>query len=183
MKKLLTILLLIFVSANEYAGKEKQNPTYQVEVEVSYDDDFVKNQINSYIKRELRKLGDVEVLKPSNRYVIHLSVLKAKNMTGYVTGYSISFVFTEKVSHWEFILDAVEKTISKDAKSFVSRKQFYLTNSIILGSIQGLEEMCKNIVVAFDTTVVEPERVSTQKLKELKKRIKNKINKVEKSEE
>ncbi len=153
MKKLLTILLLIFVCSNVYAEIDK--PTYQVGVRVvgsRYED-----ECNSYIRRELRKHSDVEVTDTSNRFIIELWVIRNISFTtGQPTGYSVAYVFLEKFSssHLFSILNLSRKPLEEEheekLKDIIDSHEICLGMYLQSGSLNDLEKICKDIVLQFD---------------------------------
>ena len=172
MKNVLGFLLLTVISVVFFTGQPIQSQVepekFHFYVEVSCPNETTKNEIESYVKRELRKLGDVEINRGS--FYTHSLYIKAI-YTGFFTGdISISFILIEMVE--------IEQILS-DYVGFLSEKEFkrieellhpnglrplpvpmYKGSELVAHNLktQELSDVCKNIIVTFDVNYLEPIR-------------------------
>ena len=119
----------------------------KVWVSVTCDDESTKSLIQSWTKRELRNLGDVDIVGPVDAEVmitLHArepTYQKTKNKTG---GIAISYIFLHRVPG-----------------STDTNPHFYFpTGGLATGNTnEDLEYFCKGIVADFDTEILEPFRI------------------------
>src|SRR4030042_1198869 len=110
----LIIIILLTVMFLSTAGKETKkqtqerlqySTTVQLEVagegkvgeETKYGD--MKNNVYSYVSRELRALGDVQVVKNEADWIIYILPIQIKNPQGYHYLFSLSTTIV-KPFHW-----------------------------------------------------------------------------------
>ena len=74
MKHFTTFTLIFFFTAIFIGADEKLPRKIPVSVAISCDDDTTKSLIESYIKRELRSLGDVSIVDKSNNELHLLAI-------------------------------------------------------------------------------------------------------------
>ena len=87
----LLIVLGLFLTFT-FTGQSQvvpNQPNIKVFVDIKGSDNTVTTLIRSHIKRELRNLGDVDIVKSLDawEYAIKIRYLKVKTMTGMETGY------------------------------------------------------------------------------------------------
>lgn len=143
---LLFILLPLCVSA--------QSLKYKVSLDVQITDQSSKDTIESYLARELRSLGDVEVVSDGT-FTISVLAIKTFSQTGAFIGYALSTVITRK----EFC----------GHPSLNYKCDAVLTHSINLVNPDGLRSVCEQIIVKFDTKVLKTERQLDELIKKIEK--------------
>ena len=138
------IFFVIVIVAVFFAGQPSESePTYKhgkaafkefaIIVEVSGAILHDKNEIESYLKSELRRLGDVEINK---EYATHYLFIKAEYTS--VGVMAISYVFAE---------NQVTELIYKGHDLVIYNSNW-----------NKLSDVCKNIIVAIDVYFFEPIR-------------------------
>ena len=113
---------------------------FKVYVNVNCDDENTKSLIQSYIKRELRSLGDVIIISFDDaRYILTIiAVEPTYKATGRKTsGIAISSTFLRKTPSDDF---------------------YYPYLMLYTDDIKELEGLCKSIVADIDTSNLEPVR-------------------------
>lgn len=93
MNKLLIALFclaLCLFGPSTYAQNIK--PQFKVKLEVSCNDE-IKNEIYSYLSRELRSLGDVVLVDSNEYYTIQIVGMTTKTKDGYNAGITLSTLF------------------------------------------------------------------------------------------
>lgn len=201
---LLTMALWpIIVDGNEKAKIPKyltQEYTTTVRLEISASEE-IENQIYSYFSRELRSLGDVELVEDNPEWIIHIVALQAKDRTGYIEGVIFSIVI-EKVYeiHVEDLLSAVKiifKISDDDWKELKEKRQSLeelftlistdnnvrdnirdlVSHSLQIGSSHNTQNICQEIVADFDAELLKKERDTWRRVSELLSSYKLKDNK------
>ena len=200
---LLTMALWpIIVDGNEKAKISKyltQEYTTTVRLEISASEE-IENQIYSYFSRELRSLGDVELVEDNPEWIIHIVALHAKDRTGYIGGVIFSVVI-EKVYeiHVEDLLLMVKGTFQisdDDWKKLKEKRQsleelftVIITDNHIRDNIRDLvhhslrtsshdiQNICQEIVTDFDAELLKKERDTWRRVSELLSSYKLKDNK------
>ena len=136
-------------------------------VAISCDDGTTKSLIESYIKRELRSLGDVSIVDKSNNELHLLAISHTSKSTGNKTGHtSISVIRITRTNSYFDIMMALVKyheqlNIGKPDFDKImeiadghSKKGYYYypRHSLIVNiSDNDLHNTCKEIVADFDT--------------------------------
>ncbi|MDE0634765.1 MAG: hypothetical protein OXI43_02775 [Candidatus Poribacteria bacterium] len=154
MKRLLTtfcLFTLCILPFNEIGHTQqgiKATPVtepfkFKVYVSVTCDDKQIKSSIESYVKRELRSLHDVDIvsLKSKPPFEIVIVALQGKYKETKRKSDAIAFA-----------VNFLQRN-SLDWSSYL-----YPELSVFIGDIRDLEHFCKSVVVAFDTETLEPVR-------------------------
>lgn len=205
MKKLIffipiVIILLVMETTKYSADTQKDTPEipelqFDVHVEISCDDNNTKSLIESYTKRELRSLGDVELVdrKDATWILSLVAIPHTSKTTGNKTGKtSIAIMrlyqFTCESEIYMGIFKFVEsydKVKLKDFSEDAFSKMWEISNDIAptvynypdLALIVNIEDndlhkICKEIVAKFDVKDLEPGRERHQRLENIIKDIK-----------
>ena len=196
MKNVMGFLMLAVVSicfTGEPVAVDIENTKFNVHVKVSCDDDTTKAVIESSIKRELRSLGDIELVGEENAtWILSLAAIAHRyKSSGNKTGNtSIAIMRLYKHTAQAAITvalfdyqDAFKKDLSLD--DFPSRYgkvqeiakkhgSFPTYNYPDLGLIVNIESnnlsnTCKEIVAEFDVEAIEPSREQHRKLRRMLK--------------
>lgn len=143
------VVILIF-SANAQ--------TIKIGVNVSVTaDDSIKSNVESYIKRELRALNDIDLYTSKPDYEIRLIAINPSNAV------AISVIVIHKYDFTEYLNNSLSsKTVgAKTKEEFI--KTFAVQESVVQyflrsDSASNLEQLCKSIVASVDTDTFERER-------------------------
>ena len=130
----------------------------RVQVDISNRDssqEFINTKVESYIKRKLRKLGDIEIVDNTPVYVVKGVAIELK--TGrYVTGYAVTIT-----TLWRRDLTMWGINLPYDVYT-------YLQSLITVGS--DLEQMCHDFVINIDSRELEAHRQADRLIKEADER-------------
>ncbi len=143
-------------------AEPKAEPKFRVEMVT--DDDEVDLDAASYIKRELRSLGDVEIVYEGAEWKLQVLANEDKTKSGRKIGYSIAVAFTRRIRDSYpnvFDYNELRKLLSTDVVfDFVEISVSYEFQSLYLGGggTAELDLICKNLVTTFDIKHLEPER-------------------------
>ena len=164
----ISILFLLFAVC--FTGQPIQSQVaskkFNVTVNVRCKDETTKILIESYIKRELRNLGDA-LVDSQNSLVTHslyLIAIEQQYVTGVKNGQiEIASTYCESFSPYHAI--AINSNLSHEegiqATGLIAKAGFPLSFDIYrqgflsTGAIKDLPILCRDIVAAFDTTVLE----------------------------
>ena len=124
MNKRLEMLLLVglFVGMSvgltgAQPGEKSSDNHFSVGVSVSSSDAATKTSIESYVKRELRSLGDVKIEEDSH-WKIHIVAMKVKTKTsGRHNGYSMAAAITKSHQINDFLSTKLQKNMFVIIKS------------------------------------------------------------------
>ena len=170
MKKVCIFFLLTVISIIYFTGKPPQGQVvpeaFKIGVVVGYDDESIKYRIESYIKTELRKLHDVVIIDPDVKvanYLLFVSLVEHRDKIGYKNGdISIATQNLESVFLYRILRSRLSR--QKHMELFVDPGglplyyQRYISTYLQVGNITDLADLCREIVVNFDTTVLEKAR-------------------------
>lgn len=165
MKRLLMLSLLTVIFAIYFTGQPTHSRQvipdwiaddfFQVRVVVTCSDESIKNLIESYIKRELRKLSDVRVTNEKDaRLAIHVVAIKS-SQTGNI---AMATMFLERFQPiYEFM---IREELLGDFEKLVKEFPVYVrpTLRVGTGTREKLEEYCQDIVADYDINALEPDR-------------------------
>lgn len=144
-------LLMFFVfSANAQTDK------ISVEVSVTADTS-IKSDIESYIKRELRALNDIDLYATKPDYEIQLVAIKPGNAV------AISVIVLRKLDFTAYLNNSlssksIDAKTKKDLIDTFAIKLYVEQHFLFSDSAYNLSELCKTIVASIDTDTFERER-------------------------
>lgn len=151
MKNLICVLLVVLVPLTLASDTQHRFKVY-VKVEEADDSRQAVNTIESHLKRELRLLGDVDVVGEDDNweYIIHIFVMSGNWKDGTKTGsYAIS-------TYWALRLP---RFVYKDPADYKTWRGIW---DRILGVAvwpeDNLSEFCINYIGSFDKFGLEPMR-------------------------
>ena len=146
---------------------EKQKPKFEVGVSVTCDDENTKAFIESHIKRELRSLQDVEIVDVG-KYELSIVAIETKasgRKTGNIAVASMCLRQYNSDTILNKLMDAYPVNTKgynelRDSGVILDLMLIYDKTKLILntGMREDLDEICKEIVVDFDTQMLEPDR-------------------------
>lgn len=145
------VLLTFFVfSANAQTDK------ISVEVSVTADTS-IKSDIESYIKRELRALNDIDLYATKSDYEIRLVAIKPSNVV------AISVIVLQKFDFTAYLNNSLSSKIidaktKKDLIDTFAVKESVEQHFLFSDSTYNLAELCKSIVASIDAKTFEKER-------------------------
>jgi hypothetical protein len=142
-------LLLALSSLSAYA---QSSPHLPFRVQVVTGGGELGDSVQSYTKRELRQLPDVEVVDGTPEWIIHVAVL-AITQASTVTGYSLSVVVLAPVNELEVYGDK-------------TARYHFLDHWLFAGAPTDLKGHCETLVAFFDSKVLEPRRRTRQVIKD-----------------
>ena len=150
MKRFLTLVTIVIVFTLSIAGHPQEKLTYRFQVYVETKaDENLKSLIESYIKRELRSLQDVDIVytRDGMPYEIVVVAMEMETVSGRKTG-GIAFAVN----------------FQKQLKSSLYSLPYLMVQT---GNKTELDGMCKKLVAKFDTDYLEQRR---QYIRELEKK-------------
>ena len=143
MKSAVALLLMCFLFAFETPlTLSGTNPKLRVQVLVSSDN--MKNTIESFMNRELRSLGDVEISYSEPQWTINVVHLKLA-VNGMFTGHALSVVATKAIA-------------SQSTNKYAAPIDALVHHVLCIGGTDDLRERCQMIVAGFDSSELEPYR-------------------------
>jgi len=150
--RFLAVLLLLLIPLSAFAEEKKMF----VSVVVTGDN---KDQISSYVKRELRELNDVELI-PFGDYSIYIVCLEAENRNREPIGFTLSWVVTDTWEPWEIVLRTLAECGPRSAYDEARTAVPVTLKQHIIQTIpmEDVKKACERLVAKFDTQVLEPDR-------------------------
>lgn len=152
---LIPVLIIGFYVCPVLAQNGDGKTNFLVKVDVSTYDESYKKNIESYVKRELRSLGDVTVSDTNNKYIIHIVCTNKKNSNGIITDYLFAVTLTELFTR-SFLGQVIEIDLLPKAsdrtnevyQELIKYEEIFLFQWCV-GS-RDLKEACETIVVNID---------------------------------
>ena len=148
----IAVLLLVLFSFSVNA----QPPKIGVAVNVTAGN-TIKGEIESYIKRELRALNDIDLYSIDPDYEISLVAIEPGEIV------AISVLVVSKTDYTKFInrnlsSKNIDSKTREDLIQTLGTKKLVESHSLASNSVHRLAELCKSIVGDIDVSVFEPER-------------------------
>ena len=155
------ICVLFFVLFTTGPKQVDAREKLKVSVSVTVDDKSTKNLFESYLKRELRSLQDVEIGEAKHAPYYELSVIAVEPVyaaSGQKTGrIAIAYVFTHR-----FDPSILVPHIPEEHQVNVIVETLFLYYEPIVGCYEGgrqdIPELCRELVAKFDIEILEPVR-------------------------
>ncbi len=131
-----------------------------------------RQEVASYLKRELRGLNDLVITDENPQFVISALIIPLESKAGDRRGYGLSVVVTDLSGEW------LSRIIPPDARAscmagnwaLISGLMPYLVeleyHGLFVGGLDDLQALCRDAVTAIDTKVFEPRRSIIQKAKD-----------------
>jgi hypothetical protein len=147
--------LVVLLACCSYA---QPTPHFSFAIETTGD---YQSEIRSFVGRELRSLGDVDVTNTDAQYTISIVTLKTQNKAGEDIGYAMSVVLISRMT------DATCELLKNEVVCDWLKGKVKLENQMIFigGSQDGLRKHCNKIVAGIDSDVLQPTRDTLLKLK------------------
>ena len=170
--KITIFTLLTAILALCFTGEPLQSQVtpfkFKVLVSVSCKDSITKDSIKSYVNRELRSLGDVQLVSylfPDDaHFQIALTAVEPtwQNTGAKTGGIAIASMFLEKfdVKRLNNKISAVSQKSLNDLKIPLYLRPHLAVNT---DDSADTEKLCKSIVISFDVNVLEPIRKLIEK--------------------
>lgn len=137
----------------------------------------VKEEAESYLRRELRALRDVDLVETNSGYILRVGILETRSQSGIKTGYALSTSEASKPSI-NTLVDILKhahqltgeggdllRTASQDLEIF-------RTQNLHVGA--DLKRLCERVVAEFDSDLLEESRKFTRQFIETLKRVRGK---------
>lgn len=170
---LITAFISLAVGNSEKAEPAKYSTTVKLDISA---DDEIKNQVYSYLSRELRSLGDVKIVDDNLGWIIKVLAKELSNQAGHKTGVVMSSVYlklpyADKTFGWA-LLDFNVKMAKKGyvatgeedwgdwqhVDTCLRSHRFFYGHTLQAGPHENLHSMCKHLVADFDAGFLKVER-------------------------
>jgi hypothetical protein len=131
-------------------------------------DESIKGMVSSYLNRELRSLGDVELVDDNPEYEIRFLAVETKSLSGQKTGVAFSVITSEYFDNQSisFTFQPKYKEMGLRATAGLEHN---LDHRMEMGSTSELEKICKEIVADLDAKTLGESRRSFREMKEILK--------------
>jgi hypothetical protein len=139
-------------------------------------DESIKGQIESYLSRELRALGDVTQSKNNYEYDITVVALKSHSKSGYEAGIVLSINIHQKFDN-QFITFMFKEENKESGVEWTNGLYYYPEHWVRIGSNEDLKSICLGIIADFDSQILQKRRDSYQKMLDIIKKNKDQANK------
>jgi hypothetical protein len=167
--RLIQRIVLPLIALNLFtleANTESPRPVIRVFLDVSARDSNDKSMATSYLSRELRQIGDVQVTTENPAYVIECQVIR-NHAGGELVGYTLSYLVTsymERIVTLNFLRDKISPSdLQFLVKLHSGKKGNLVTDGIHVCPPSELRKACADLIAALDGDVFQPARLSAQK--------------------
>lgn len=150
--------LVVVITTNVGSAAADNAPKFSkaVSISVNANNTEIKSTIKSYIGRELRTLGDVEIVDQKWDYELRIIALNLGKKSSDSLGYALSIVVVSRNN--EAILRLIQPSVPENIMKFYSDLPSFETASLVAGSTEKLKELCEELVTDFDKDVLERDR-------------------------
>lgn len=169
-KSFLSMLLLVMFCVVCFQGHTQQvvPDTFNVFVHVNCENKVTQTLVESYMKRELRNLGDVRINSPNTlkTHTLYPVVIENQRLgTGKDGTMAMATTFTESCYPYHILnANLSQQQYNNIANDLIDRNAFPLTYEqykqvfLTTGPTSKLAKYCKDTVAAFDGIVLQKVR-------------------------
>ena len=142
-------------------------PRIRVSITVSSPDE-IKGEVTSYLSRELRKLGDIDVVENDPSFSIGVIALALKSKGNLKTGYAFGVLVTSPAypAIRNFTAPKLDAGTLKILDQMGQRTVNIQDHFVQSGATDQMDELCHSIVASIDGDVFEPERKVQQQIRD-----------------
>ena len=123
----------------------------------------LKAEVESYVGRELRSLGDVVVTNDKPDWILNILAMEQKDMREQKVGVILSIVILQPFNN-QLVVSVVPERSKEWVSHWTSHLYSLSTYSVQFGPPESLRKLCNEIVVTFDSEQVNKERKIWQSL-------------------
>ena len=162
-KVLMLVVMAVFVFG--FIG-QAADIRFRVYVIVQCENENIRAAVESYVKRELRALQDVDITTKFEfedaTYFLAIVAGEAKLSDGRKTGYTtIAYCFFQRLGFPPPPLDFISGQ-TEAVKRYIQNVEEFAFDAPTVGYVVGfrddLKRLCERIVVSFDTDMLDPDR-------------------------
>ena len=167
------LFLLLFLAAFATApvrAAEKVN--YGVRLKVAASEN-IRGVVTSYLSRELRRLGDIDIVEDSPWFTLSIIAVAASNRAGTQTGYAFSVVVERSIPYRKMrdeFAKLLDGNMMKVMDVSFDNAARIVSHFVELGGVDELENLCKKIIADIDGNQFEEQRKVSQQLLEIMKK-------------
>lgn len=153
---LFALLVASVVLCNIPAVGAESEIRFHINVNISADP-AIKTLVRSYLNRELRALGDVELVDTNADWSISIICARIESIGAYPPSVLLSIVITELYPNAAIVsmLPAESKQLGNEITSNLYLARDHWVRS---GSQENLQQICSKIAADFDILYLEKER-------------------------
>lgn len=134
----------------------------RVQVFVSADEN-IQGQIESYLSRELRSLGDVVVTDARPEWILNVGCSELCLQNGYKSGLSLSVVILRPFYN-DDIMSLVSNKSKRVISTFISDLYSFDGHWFFVCNQNNLKSTCSEIIAKFDSSIISQHRVCRQNI-------------------
>jgi hypothetical protein len=169
--RLFLFLFLASIFVTPLRAADKINCRVQFKISAA---ENIRGVVTSYLSRELRALGDIDIVEDDPWFILSVIAVATSNRAGNPTGYTFSVVVERPVLYRkmrdEFAKLLDEKMMKVMDISFDNTARI-VSHFVQLGAVDELENLCKKVIADIDGNVFEPDRKISQQYLEMMKKI------------
>jgi hypothetical protein len=164
MRILIAAWLVVFSVVSASTQAADRTSRFKVSLEVNATDESLKDRVSSYMNRELRGLGDIEITESHPTYKISVIALAVSLKNGHNVGYAISYVVTEPLESWQNLATDLNEKAQQLVKLITSESERLDDHKLLIGTDADLKQTVDDLVSNFDTKMLEPSRRAQRQL-------------------
>lgn len=161
-KRVCPSLLVCLLALLSIPCQAQSKSRFDVRLVISADEQ-IKGQIESYVSRELRSLGDVVLVDRDELYTIAIIAFEvSNNNNAHQLGYAFSVLITSSfpTDMLTTVLSShkVNREVVKNWDELVSDYKLVEDYHLITCDLNNLRKTCERIIADFDTKQLQPSR-------------------------
>jgi hypothetical protein len=163
-KSIIIFFAIIAFGVKAYSvDTSSMNFIARVKVTVTASDN-VMGTLNSYMKKELLSLNDVELVDEKPEWEINITASELRTVGGYKVGFAVSTVI---ITHYnnQMLADFFQQKFKDTGLEMTSKLYLHPEHRLDIVPPDDLYKICKDIVENFDTNYLEEGRKDFPKMK------------------
>ncbi len=183
MKTLILFLMGVVLGCTqttEQIKSRRDTEAFRITLSVDSSDES-KSRIESYIRRELRSLGDVTLVETNSSVAIRLVGIDLKSRADRPQGYAISVVVAAPFPARAYLgmpmFACLTEHDRKNVEEGLRKYELPEFHSLFVCGQDELKTSCDHIVAAVDSSVLEPQRKLNDTFRQLNNAIREQLRK------
>jgi hypothetical protein len=151
---------ILFLTTLHCAAQAPIKYSASVQLLISCEDVSLNTQFGSFLRRELRSLGDITIVDSKPDYVVNLVALKLTGAGNSISGVSVAvlIVSPQNADFLNVVKDKLEDWRFERLKQMTDGASYILDFKIRSGSLDDVKSVSEKIIADFDATILEPGR-------------------------
>jgi hypothetical protein len=153
MKYRILLLISVILLFSNFIFAQSDKTFAKVGILIDFESKEIRNELYSYLAREIRSLKDVSIVEKDADYIVSVTMIENRLQNNELVGYAMSVTIQKR----RFCLSLV--------KNQKNKIQYYLDlmdEFLFVFPQEDLRNRASKVITLFDTRILEPTRKNTK---------------------